>query len=559
MKFTLLETDGELSNEAVADLTNALDTFYNTKLAGHYNKDGEYFQAINLTPGDQASTLQSINDEPERNLRHGVVTRRNEEVLGTEILYDGSAEFVGNAPSANEIVDMILLVSKEYNNELVSTIVGTENVELGNVFIVKVEKDVIADVSAQTPSLSPSSMKENYLKNNNSDGINSDVTLNKPNTAMVIMMVAGVATLTMLLFVFATRSRRDDNAGHFPTSKHSGIELNLNNDADMSVMSSVNEWDSSCDDNSTARRHGAFSFNEMEASAKTTKRSGGLQSAAAINHIGTKTLEKEDDSIMPRSWLNALHGDNSSIITSQQDAGHALEALSGDDSSNEVLSDNNNHGAFPRVHAKSHPDWSDIGTSSEEDSNTLDPSALDIEQVLSADNTEGTGKTASSLNRFISDLVWLEQKIADDSRKEEVTSKEESLNIQITDSLSYECDEFSPRSNSDDDSTVTSLTNTNSNAMSIVCRDVFIPPGKLEIDLVSTKDGVVISNINDDALAGHLNVGELIMSLDDRDCRSVSADQLAATLSSRSGCQRKLTLLHFGAAGKVSSTSSSVI
>ena len=116
----------------------------------------------------------------------------------------------------------------------------------------------------------------------------------------------------------------------------------------------------------------------------------------------------------------------------------------------------------------------------------------------------------------------------------------------MTDSYSYECDEFiSPTSsNSDADSSVTSLSD--SHAMSIVCRDVYIPPGNLDVDIVDSKDGPVISHIRDKSLGSHLSVGDLIMSLDDRDTRSSSAEDLAATLSARSLNERKLTLLHFG-------------
>jgi len=83
-------------------------------------------------------------------------------------------------------------------------------------------------------------------------------------------------------------------------------------------------------------------------------------------------------------------------------------------------------------------------------------------------------------------------------------------------------------------------------AMSITVRDVHVPPGKLDVDIASTKDGPVISCIRDELLHDHFNVGDLIMAVDDRDTRSLSAEQMASTLSSRSGFQRKITLLHIG-------------
>ena len=64
-----------------------------------------------------------------------------------------------------------------------------------------------------------------------------------------------------------------------------------------------------------------------------------------------------------------------------------------------------------------------------------------------------------------------------------------------SDSYSYECEPYSPRSLSDADSTMASVSN--SQARSIVCRDCHIPPGFLDIEITSTKDGPVISGIRD--------------------------------------------------------------
>ena len=554
MKFTLLETQGELSEEAVGNLTLALEAFYSAKLADYYNKGGEYFQAINLTPGEQTATTQTVDEEPIQSLR-----RRMEEVSGTEIVYEGTAVFLGGAPKTNEIFDVISLVSKEYNDELVSDIVGTENDELSNVFIVKVEEDLeIADNYLATPDGA-------QRQPQNLDG---------PDTAMIIMTIAGVATLTMLLFVFATRSRRgSSNTNSVPeevqvgVSKHNDdVQHDLENpgSGEQSIMSSVTDWNLH-DENITRNANQVGSLEEDAYEVEPGVRngnSGGLQSAAALNHVGTKTLEKDDESVMPKTWLNALHGENSSIISPRQGPGDGLESTSSaDDTSTEAFSGptRNNDGAFPTTkysaanNGSKGGDWSHIGTVEED---TTHPSALEIGKAPSQDTAE---ESKSSLNRFISDLVWLEQKIADESAKEsvEVNIKGEGVHanasaggLQITDSYSYECDEFSPRSfTSDEESTVTSITN-GTQAMSIVCRDCYIPPGKLDIDIVSTKDGPVISGIGDVSLGGHLNVGDLIMALDDRDTRSTSAEDLAAKLSSLSSCQRKLTLLHFGGVQK---------
>mmetsp|Transcript_37929 Transcript_37929/g.91499 ORF Transcript_37929/g.91499 Transcript_37929/m.91499 type:complete len:271 (-) Transcript_37929:94-906(-) len=265
------------------------------------------------------------------------------------------------------------------------------------------------------------------------------------------------------------------------------------------------------------------------------------------------TLEKED--VIPTSWLNALHGDNSSIIVpSIQGDDHGLEESSADDTSTENFSDTNrggfpgyNDGSFPTRNVASSAgrnDWSHIGTVDEDDLSESKPSALDIGQALSQE----TDASKSSLKQFISDLVWLKNNAFDENAKEDSNTREEnqgSAGIEVSDSYSYECDEFSPRTLSDEEcSTVTSITN--SQAMSIVCRDCYIPPGKLDIEICSTKDGPVITNIGDKSLGGYLGVGDLIMALDDRDTRSLSAEELTNIISSRSSFQRKLTLLHSG-------------
>ena len=568
MSFTLLETQGELSEDAVVDLTSSLDTFYSAKLADYYNKDGEYFQKISLTSGEQSAITQSVDEESD------LYDRVLEEVSGTEVLYDGSLEFTGDAPSSNEIADVITQLSNEYNDELVSSIAATDYSELSDVYIVKVAQYV-----EDSPSSPPSTFREDFLAN----GIQgSNEVLDKPNAPFVIMMIAGVATLTMLIFIFATRNKRnrdsDDNDEMVepPTIvrkhsvvaqqvEHSDIQHDLS--AEQSVMSSVTGWSiygnpTHRHDNTTACENNEEGQKDGDNFTKSNVNSGGLLSVAAINHTGTKTLEKEDETIMPKNWLSALHGDDKSIFSSQQDRGYdGLETSSAEDTSTEGFSggfSGSNNGGFPTYGAfpttktnKQDGDWSlksnHIGTV---DDNSMDksPTAY-IEHTLSRDTTES--KT------FMKDLIWLEGKVAEQNAKEsvEINLREAYIKdqqsgalgaLQMTDSYSYECDEFiSPTSsNSDADSSVTSLSD--SHAMSIVCRDVYIPPGNLDVDIVDSKDGPVISHIRDKSLGSHLSVGDLIMSLDDRDTRSSSAEDLAATLSARSLNERKLTLLHFG-------------
>ena len=87
------------------------------------------------------------------------------------------------------------------------------------------------------------------------------------------------------------------------------------------------------------------------------------------------------------------------------------------------------------------PYWSHIGTITQHE-HSEDPN--DIVQTFSQE----TCSSKSSLNQFISDLVWLEKKIASANEGSQKS----------VDSLSYNCAEFSPRTLSDEDSSLTMST-----------------------------------------------------------------------------------------------------
>lgn len=350
------------------------------------------------------------------------------------------------------------------------------------------------------------------------------------DTTVIIMTIAGVATLTMLAIVFATQKRRKHEALAGPPTplNNSIVPCGTNDNQDRFILSTITGW-TDC----------AQIEIQVDGNDVPIQKSSELQSAAEINCRGTMTLEKEGNSVVPGSWLNALHAGDSREGPSE------LEASSVDDTSTENFSDSN-QGGFPRYidgafpteyagHISKYLDSSHIGTLDEHD----------IEQASSQETEE----SKSSLNRFISDLVWLEQKIADEIAQEAtIVAVNEGGRLENellkSDSYSYECEPYSPRSLSDADSTVESATN--SQARSIVCRDCYIPPGILDIEITSTKDGPIISAIRDDSLSGHFKVGDLIMALDDRDTRSLTAKQMDDVLSLRSTFQRKLTLLQFG-------------
>lgn len=384
------------------------------------------------------------------------------------------------------------------------------------------------------PTSSPTKITERLQESSGEKQYSKQEELEGSDTSLIIMTVAGVATLTMLIIVFATRRRRKDvgvAASHSPGSDLS-VAPDLHTKQDRFILPAVTDW------NEYARIEIRDDVNNVPLLVPA-----GLQSAAEINCRGTLTLEKEGNSVVPGSWLSALHADTS------REAPYELEASSVDDTSTENFSDSNQggfpgyiDGAFPTEYVgpvAKYLDSSHIGTVDEHD----------IEQASSQE----TDESKSSLNRFISDLVWLEQKIADENAQETAGAKaaennHQGIELQMhdsdSDSYSYDIEPFSPRSLSDADSTVTSRTA--SQTTSIVCRDCLIHPGVLDVEIISTKDGPVISSIRNESLLGHLNVGDLIMAIDDCDTRSLTAEQMVEAISSRSSLQRKLTLLHFG-------------
>jgi len=540
------------------------NTFLTTQLADFFKPTTPGFQAIWLTPREQSSiTKQNINVEPVRNLRQ--ITR------GTEIFFGGTIEFLGDAPSSSEIVDAITVLIERRNRDLVSLVINTGNSELGLVYVVLVEGD--SPQASHAPSSSPSAWPESFLRNPNGVVGQGKRQFNEgPGAALIILAIASVAILTMLIFIFATRATRNNRGPSNDignsninaegraemvlansAGKRPNISGDLNDDAEISIVSSVTDWNDYADH---VIQH-ADTGGEVELNNRSVdNRSGMLLSAAAINCRGTMTLDKEENNYdIPKPWMSALHGDNSSITSQHK---HAEDgALSDDDDSishgHQGGFPQYNDGAFPTRDSCSVPRASShIGTVAEDEQSDSQPSPRDIVQTFSHET--------SSLNQFISDLVWLEKKIAEENAKEatgvEPNEGSQGSGIDHADSYSYDCDAFSPRTLSDEESSLTTshegrasscaASTSNSQAMSIICRDCYIPPGNLDIEITSTKDGPVIKSIGDRSLVGHLHVGDLIMALDNEDTRSLSAEAMATALSKRVSFQRKLTLLHFG-------------
>ena len=136
----------------------------------------------------------------------------------------------------------------------------------------------------------------------------------------------------------------------------------------------------------------------------------------------------------------------------------------------------------------------------------------------------------ASSRQLINDLVWLENKISDvKSRVNRLDGEEVSVNSSVDMSQSStHSDLKSPISHS------------------IICRDCFAPPGRLQIVIRSTKDGPAVHTVKlGSALEGKLFPGDLILAVDDLDTRGYSAEEVMKMMAAKSAFERKITVLHY--------------
>lgn len=279
IKVTVLETQGELSMDAKVDLGAAMDAFFGSKLTDYYNGDGEYFQSIDFILTNHSSIEKQIREEPIRYLR-SVVKRRMEGVIGTEILCHGRIEFFGKPPSSNEITDVITFIGKKYNRELVSAIVNIGNAELSKVYIVSVEKNNGFEDPSIWTGTNPNEAQSLEHKATTTDLM-----------AYAILWSAMLGTLTLLIFMFVNRRRAD--RARISTDRSALSDVDDINDDEGSVLSSVtdlNEYVHSAPDDGKPLHSDKW------------RRS----SAAELNGRGTMTLQRDDNFVMPTSWLAAL-------------------------------------------------------------------------------------------------------------------------------------------------------------------------------------------------------------------------------------------------------------
>jgi C-terminal processing protease CtpA/Prc len=168
-----------------------------------------------------------------------------------------------------------------------------------------------------------------------------------------------------------------------------------------------------------------------------------------------------------------------------------------------------------------------------------------------------TSKSPKASNRkapgpkLVQDMNWVEKRIA---KRNAATKKtplaatiavpKRPLDIDAVDSLSY-------ASNDNDGYALNSPSELYSNKddsvmSSIVCRDCYAPPGKLNIVIHSTKDGPAVHSVKKgSSLEGHLFPGDLIISVDNVDTRSFTAEHVMKMMAAKSNQERKITVLHF--------------
>ena len=243
---------------------------------------------------------------------------------------------------------------------------------------------------------------------------------------------------------------------------------------------------------------------------------------------GDGAADYQNGAMHPLDWSNK--GDNSvgdSTLSSHREAKQARRFFFGS-----------------RQDVSSPPSERKVATFTSPAQDTLSP-ASNMSTLSGRSNVSNTSSKISASRQLIQDLVWLERKISG----AKTTASGPSLAptspsvIEAMDSLSYVSGDemISPSSNEG------STRETGSPIMqSIVCRDCFAPPGKLQIVIHSTKDGPALHTVNpSSSLAGHLFPGDLIIAVDNVDTRTYTAEAVMKMMAAKSDFERKITVLHF--------------
>jgi len=216
------------------------------------------------------------------------------------------------------------------------------------------------------------------------------------------------------------------------------------------------------------------------------------------------------------------------------------------------------YGAFPKSGFRSPKTCKKTG-SIKSPSNQSKSTISEAQSLTSKDDAS----QASASRQLINDLVWLSKKIAGVKKSAVEGAPGENAAtgsalgappmIEPVDSLSYASQDglITPSTHTSRPTgtpTSTGKASTPSNACSnksVVCRDYFAPPGKLNIVIHSTKDGPAVHEVkNGSCLEGKIYPGDLIISVDDTDTRAYTAAQLMKMMADKSSKERKITVLH---------------
>jgi hypothetical protein len=200
--------------------------------------------------------------------------------------------------------------------------------------------------------------------------------------------------------------------------------------------------------------------------------------------------------------------------------------------------------------------------------NTSTISGLSVSTDMNETTTSHTFDSAQSPSKkLISDLVWLEKKIAGATKNVKSTApmKQDDREVGLptipdNDSISFSSKDANLTNSPSTDSSSLELNSYSGRPPqglhSIVCRDCFAPPGKLKIVIHSTKDGPAVHTVKEgSSLEGHIFPGDLIISVDNVDTRSYTAEQVMKMMTARTKFERKITVLHFEQGGDAPATS----
>eukprot|EP00979_Chaetoceros_neogracilis_P004137 scaffold724_cov264-Chaetoceros_neogracile.AAC.11 len=171
-----------------------------------------------------------------------------------------------------------------------------------------------------------------------------------------------------------------------------------------------------------------------------------------------------------------------------------------------------------------------------ESKNNLTPNSASSRKSLGSLGSSPSSKGSSK--QLIHDIVWLEKKIKDVRARVDRLDGDES---HTTGSLpiSPMASETMNRSIGSPESSGSSI------SANIICRDVFAPPGKLQIIIRSTKDGPAILHVKPrSVLNGQIFAGDLIVSVNDVDTRAYDAEDVMELMAQSSTSDRKITVLH---------------